>query len=72
MTCNVTMTTPRYHHEIVQEEEEEDLATSRRGKRKHLPSYVEEAEELTSPQFSFCDVAPLVMNGISTIRDDQV
>ena len=59
---------------IPQEEENEELLPTHPEKRKHLPSYVEEVNDDTTsqPQFSFCDVAPLVMNGISTIRDDQV
>ena len=61
--------------EISSEEEEETIRrSSRQRKRKHLPSYVAEAgeEEDLAPTFGFCDIAPLVMNGISTIRDDQV
>lgn len=60
--------------EGAEEEDEAHLRTSRRGKRKHQLSYVEEAvggDECT-PKFGFCDIAPLVMSGISTIRDDQV
>ena len=59
---------------LPQEEENEELLPTHPEKRKHLPSYVEEVNDDTTsqPQFSFCDVAPLVMNGISTIRDDQV
>ncbi|KAL5260476.1 hypothetical protein ACHWQZ_G010571, partial [Mnemiopsis leidyi] len=61
--------------EISSEEEEETIRRStRQRKRKHLPSYVEEPgdQEEVTPSFGFCDIAPLVMNGISTIRDDQV
>lgn len=60
--------------EISSEEEEETMRRSSRGKRRHLPSYVEDVRngEESNPHFAFCDIAPLLMNGISTIRDDQV
>ena len=50
------------------------MRRSSRGKRRHLPSYVEDVRngEESNPHFAFCDIAPLLMNGISTIRDDQV